>query len=83
MLKAVYKRRKSELVTLLKELLKKDSLVLENELACRVALVKYEDGKGDFADYLIGQVNRGVGCVATVTFDKKLADDETFEVLDN
>ncbi len=38
----------------------------------RYALEEYRQGRGDFADYLIGWQNRRAGCTDTVTFDGKL-----------
>lgn len=38
----------------------------------RYALEEYRQGRGDFADYLIGWQNRRAGCTDTVTFDSKL-----------
>jgi predicted nucleic-acid-binding protein len=38
----------------------------------RYALEEYRQGRGDFADYLIGWQNRRAGCTDTVTFDRKL-----------
>jgi predicted nucleic-acid-binding protein len=38
----------------------------------RYALEEYRQGRGDFADYLIGWQNRRAGCIDTVTFDRKL-----------
>jgi predicted nucleic-acid-binding protein len=42
------------------------------------ALRRFEAGKGDFADYLIGEVNSKIGCDVTLTFDRNLAGAPTF-----
>jgi predicted nucleic-acid-binding protein len=45
------------------------------------AIADYRDGRGDFADYLIGRRNAAAGCDHTVTFDKDLAAHPAFVVL--
>ena len=42
------------------------------------ALEAYENGKGDFADYLIREHARSAGCDTVVTFDKKLLNEEMY-----
>jgi predicted nucleic-acid-binding protein len=44
---------------------------LDTNLLVR-SLEEYRQGRGDFADYLIGWQNRRAGCTDTVTFDRKL-----------
>jgi predicted nucleic-acid-binding protein len=46
-----------------------------------VALTLAEDGLGDFADALIGQLNVAAGCVRTVTFDRRARRLPGFEML--
>ena len=45
------------------------------------ALDGYEKDRGDFSDYLIGRKNQHHGCSRTVTLDRSLKDDPTFELL--
>jgi predicted nucleic-acid-binding protein len=47
----------------------------------RRALEDYRAGKGDFADYVIGNHNRESGCPTTATFDRRLKDSALFRVL--
>lgn len=42
---------------------------LEDHGAVRRALVSFQNGPADFADYLVGEIHRGEGCLDTVTFD--------------
>ena len=44
-------------------------------------LESYRDGKGSFADYLIGEISRHAGCPDTVTFDRALRCAAGFTVL--
>ena len=47
--------------------------MLEDRDAVRAALRTFVDRNVDFADALIGEVNRARGCEATATFDHKAA----------
>lgn len=49
-----------------------DILVEDHELA-QVALATFQTTNADFADALIGEVNRARGCDVTATFDRKAA----------
>jgi predicted nucleic-acid-binding protein len=66
--------------------------VLEKVLAVRqftigqkdlayLAVKDYRNGKADFADHLIGRINRAAGCSVTVTLDKALKSDPHFKLL--
>jgi predicted nucleic-acid-binding protein len=45
--------------------------IVEHHDAVRASLEDYKQGRLDFTDALIGQVNRARGCEATATFDRK------------
>lgn len=45
----------------------------ENARVVERALAAFVEGKADFADYLIAEVNREAGCSSTLTFDHKAA----------
>jgi len=47
--------------------------VIEGEPLVRTALVAFAASSADFADALIGEVNRAAGCSSTATFDRKAA----------
>lgn len=65
----------------LERILDADIFELEEEESVRAALRLSRKGKGDFADYLIGQLNLARGCRFTVTFDRSLRPDSAFSVL--
>lgn len=50
------------------------------EIAWR-ALNEYQDGKADFADYLIGLAGRTAGAEVTVTFDRSASGSALFRLL--
>jgi predicted nucleic-acid-binding protein len=56
-------------------------LQVESSTDIAAALAEYRAGPADFADCLIGQTNRTADCSHTVTFDRKAAKLETFELL--
>lgn len=66
-----YGRR--EIGRVVEELLASRDIVLEDHDAVRRASRAFESGVADFADALIGLVNRAHGCEATATFDRKAA----------
>jgi predicted nucleic-acid-binding protein len=65
--------RRSEIALVIEKLLSSGDLMLEDEGAVRAALQAFRNGNVDFADALIGEVNRLRGCAATATFDRKAA----------
>ncbi len=66
----------------LRELLASAIFDFEHRDLVQRAVADYQQGPGDFADYLIGWLSRQAGCDKTLTFDQKLADCERFEALE-
>ena len=56
-------------------------LQIESSTDVAAALIEYRAGPADFADCLIGQTNRTADCSRTVTFDRKAAKLDAFELL--
>lgn len=56
--------------------------VLQSRELVLKALQGYRQGRADFSDYLIGWLDRQAGCKDTVTFDRKLAREKGFTLLD-
>ena len=56
-------------------------LQIESSIDASAALIEYRAGPADFADCLIGQVNRSASCTHTVTFDRKAAKLNGFKLL--
>ena len=46
--------------------------------ATRRAVELFREGPADFADYLIGEIDRDLGCTTTMTFDRQAALAATF-----
>ena len=69
----VHDYRRTEIASIIEKLLGSEGLILEDDEAVRSALRSYAARNVDFADALIGAVNRLRGCDATATFDRKAA----------
>ena len=77
-LASVHDYRRGEIAPIIEKLLSSNDLMLEDEGAVRVALQAFKTANVDFADALIGEVNRLRGCDATATFDRKAAKLDSF-----
>lgn len=80
-LRKVFGQSRSATLDHLERILDTDVFQVEEEDAVRQALRLSRKGKGDFSDYLIGQLNLARGCRVTVTFDRSLRSDSAFSIL--
>jgi predicted nucleic-acid-binding protein len=62
-----------ELAAIIERLLQAPVLVVENEVEVFTAMTTLKEGRGDFADALLGKLGRKAGCSVTFTFDQKAA----------
>ena len=76
-----YNYDRSIVASVIRQLLKTDSLVTENARVAWSALRSFEEDSADFADYVIGRGNAEAGCSRTFTFDAKAARDKDFEAV--
>ena len=60
---------RNEVADTIELLLEVDLLEVEARDTVRAAARDFRDGNADFADYLIGRMNRSGGCRTTLTFD--------------
>lgn len=75
---AAYKIPRAEISAVLRELLRARHLVFSRADVLARALSAFDDGKGDFADYLIREQAFAAGCETVVTFDRVLLRDRGF-----
>lgn len=68
---SAYQANREELLTALKALRDEPVFVFENPMRIETALKRFEDGRADFADYLILEMVKQKGHELR-TFDKKL-----------
>jgi len=67
-----YDCSRDEIAAVLVKILATGLFEIQDSDLVRYALEEYRQGRGDFADYLIGWQNRRAGCTDTFTFDGKL-----------
>jgi len=77
-LRAAYGFSRSAIADALRKLTAARQLVFQSHDNILCALAAYENGMGDFADYLIQQFAQAAGAVSVATFDKKLLKEDGF-----
>jgi predicted nucleic-acid-binding protein len=70
-LERAYGLADEELAAIIERLLQAPVLVIENEIEVFTALTALKEGRGDFADALLGELGRRAGCSVTFTFDQR------------
>ena len=80
-LRSVFDLPRTEILAAFRSLLAVDVLQLEEPETVRQALQSCREGKGDFADHIIGRAHMTRGCRHTATFDRSLKSAPGFFVL--
>jgi predicted nucleic-acid-binding protein len=80
-LERIYGLTAEEMAAAIERMLEVDVLVVENEQEVFTAMMAVKQGRGSFADALIGALGARVGCSHTVTFDQKALRLPAFEPL--
>jgi predicted nucleic-acid-binding protein len=70
-----------EIAAAIERTLQVDALVVENEQQVFTAMIALKQGRGSFADALIGALGARAGCSKTLTFDQKALRLSDFESL--
>ncbi len=65
----------------IERMLQADVLLVENEQEVFTAMIAFKDGRGSFADALIGALAAKAGCSRIVTFDRRARRLPGFELL--
>lgn len=81
-LESAYEFEKEEIADVCGKILKTKQFEIESKDAVRHAVNDYKNGKADFADYLIGRINKINGCDITATFDRTLKEQGGFILLE-
>ncbi|MCU0536095.1 MAG: type II toxin-antitoxin system VapC family toxin [Hydrococcus sp. Prado102] len=76
-----YHFNKDEILTTLETMLQSPIFEFENRSVVYQALQRTKQGRADFSDYLIGALAHQAGCSQTVTFDRKLREEQGFHCL--
>ena len=66
-----YRFSDEDIVAAIERTLQADVLVVENEQEVFAAMIALKEGRGAFADALIGALGAKAGCSATLTFDRR------------
>jgi predicted nucleic-acid-binding protein len=77
-LQSGYGYTRAQIAAIVENILRTDVLLVERASEAWGALTDYRRGSADFADCLVGRLNRASGCEATATFDKAAAALGTF-----
>ena len=70
-LERVYRRTAEEIAAVIERMLEVEVLVVESEQEVFTAMIAVKEGRGSFADALIGALGARAGCSHTLTFDQK------------
>ena len=81
-LESAYGYKKKDIADVLQKLLMTKQFEIEFKDTARRAINEYSQGKGDLADYLIGNINHLNGCDVTATFDHDLKNCQSFILLE-
>ncbi len=77
----VYRLSNEGVAAVIERVLQADTLVVEHQAEVATALIALWEGRGSFADALIGAINAQAGCSRTLTFDRKALRLPGFELL--
>lgn len=80
-LRGAYGFDKKTILLTLDRILDTAGFLIEDRDLARQALEEFRSGPGDFSDHLLGVRNREAGCEKTVTFDRSLKGNASFDVL--
>lgn len=80
-LEGVYRATRADVVGAVRTLLTTPPFVLEDAPRLERALQMYSKGKGDLADYILGEIAAARGARTTYTFDRDLRNAEGFTLL--
>ncbi len=64
-----FKTPRGEVAQRVAILLESDEFVVARASQVETALERYRNGRADFADYFLAEINRSHGCSATASFD--------------
>ena len=80
-LETLYSASRAEVASAIQALASEPPFQVEDAEAVQRALAQYTNGKGDFSDYLLGEVGRSAGARTTYTFDRDLRKAAGFTLL--
>lgn len=81
-LTSAYEASRTDVLAAFQEIASDQRFTLDGPDEIAEALAAYEEGRGQFSDYLIGERARVRGARTTYTFDRDLRDREGFTLLE-
>ncbi|MDX2049563.1 MAG: type II toxin-antitoxin system VapC family toxin [Rickettsiaceae bacterium] len=78
-----YKYSKENIASAVKQILYTEEFVFEDQKLLWLALNEYSMRDLDFADALIGELNKENDCIETVTFDQNAAKANNFKLIND
>ena len=78
----VFRLSRGEVARLIDAVLSADDLDVPFRISALRALDSYRNGKADFPDYLLAEINAELGCMSTATFDAAALDSRAFSTVD-
>ncbi|MEE9327977.1 MAG: type II toxin-antitoxin system VapC family toxin [Cocleimonas sp.] len=76
-----YGYSRKDISNVIQQILITQEFVMEDSDLAQQALQSYQNGNAGFADYFLAQTHSEMGAGNTVTFDKKAAKSELFQLL--
>lgn len=73
-----YKKTRGEVARYVEGVLLSDDLEVAHRRAGFAALAAYRNGKAEFPDYFLAEINAELGCASTATFDRAALDSPAF-----
>lgn len=80
-MEGLYRASRTDIAAAIRTLKTTPPFVLEDDGMVDRALQMYSEGKGDFSDYILGEIAVARGARATYTFDRGLRNAEGFTLL--
>jgi len=80
-MESLYRASRADIAAAIRTLKTTTPFVLEDDGMVDRALQMYSEGKGDFSDYILGEIAMARGARTTYTFDRGLRNAEGFTLL--
>jgi predicted nucleic-acid-binding protein len=80
-LNAAYGYKKEDIVNVISNLMRVENFVILDKETVQSAIELYSSTNMDFADAYIGYANKNAGCLSSITFDKKAAQSNLYNLV--
>jgi predicted nucleic-acid-binding protein len=80
-LSAAYGYKKEDIVKVISHLMRVENFVILDKETVQSAIELYSSTNMDFADAYIGYANKNAGCLSSITFDKKAAQSNLYNLV--